>query len=313
MKLYGWFGLILLAVSGYGLLHGIEPFKTWFYCFAWWSYILLADSLLLRIRGRSLLCGRGRELGVLLPASVFVWLIFEAFNFRLENWAYSIPAMETWRRWTAYVISYATVLPAVFITADLVERFGRPAAGPSASERALPPPEGAPRPSRLWPALGLAMTLAPLAWPRYFFPALWLGPIFLLNPFMAKLGVRPLSFDARSGDRRRVMSLMLGGFLCGVFWEFWNYWAGSKWVYSVPFVGEWKIFEMPVLGFLGFLPFALECWILYHLFDAALGSMHSAIAKTALWLAVAAICFAILLGIDAYTVIDMGANTRFAY
>jgi hypothetical protein len=80
MKLYGWAGLLLLVVSEYCLFQKIEPFYSWFYCFAWWSYILLADNLLLRLRGRSLFVGRRRELLGMMSLSVFIWLIFEAYN-----------------------------------------------------------------------------------------------------------------------------------------------------------------------------------------------------------------------------------------
>ena len=55
MRLYGWIGFLLLLVSEYCMFRKIEPFHSWFYFFAWWSYILLADNLLLRLRGRSLL------------------------------------------------------------------------------------------------------------------------------------------------------------------------------------------------------------------------------------------------------------------
>jgi hypothetical protein len=306
MKLYGWLGLLLLVVSEYCLLHKIEPFATWFYCFAWWSYILLADSVLLKIRGRSLLYSRRREFWTMLPISIFVWLIFEAFNFRIQNWSYSVVAMEAWQRWIGYLVSYATVLPGIFITADLVELLWKPSSGPAASEHAFLYSPETPRHSPLWIAFGLCMTVAPLVWPRYFFPAVWVGPIFLLNPLLGHLGIRALSFDLRSGDRRRIWCLMLAGLICGVLWEFWNYWAGSKWIYSVPFFGEWKVFEMPALGFLGFLPFALECWIIYHLFVAVLRRLHSRIAQAMLWLGTAAISVLIMMGIDAFTVINAG-------
>ena len=97
---------------------------------------------------------------------------------------------------------------------------------------------------------------------------------------------------------------MLAGLVCGILWEFWNYWAGSKWIYTLPFLGEWKIFEMPALGFLGFLPFALECWIIYHVFVAILHRLHSRIAQAVLWLAVAVFSFIVLRGIDTFTVIN---------
>jgi hypothetical protein len=47
--------------------------------------------------------------------------------------------------------------------------------------------------------------------------------------------------------------------VCGVLWETWNYWARVKWMYTVPGFESLKVFEMPLAGFLGFPPFALEC------------------------------------------------------
>ena len=53
--------------------------------------------------------------------------------------------------------------------------------------------------------------------------------------------------------------------ICGLFWEMWNYHSYPKWVYQVPFVGFLHIFEMPLLGYGGYLPFSLELFALYHL------------------------------------------------
>jgi hypothetical protein len=61
-----------------------------------------------------------------------------------------------------------------------------------------------------------------------------------------------------------VAALVGSGLVCGVLWEFWNYWALTKWTYTVPYPPDVKLFEMPVLGYLGFLPFALECFAMYH-------------------------------------------------
>ena len=38
-----------------------------------------------------------------------------------------------------------------------------------------------------------------------------------------------------------------------------------KWIYHVPYVGVAKVFEMPLLGYLGYFPFAMELWLLAHL------------------------------------------------
>jgi hypothetical protein len=303
MRIYGWFGLLLLIVSEYCLFRKIEPFPTWFYCFAWWSYILLADNLLWKLRGKSLLTGRRREFWGMLPLSVFIWLLFEAYNFILHNWSYAGVPAETWQRWTGYALSFATVLPGIFITSDLLELlFGRPS-GPAASECESLSSRPCRGPSPIFIALGLALTLAPLIWPRYFFPAIWLGPIFLLDPLLEKVGMRSLSLSIFAKDRRRIWSLLLGGLLCGLFWEFWNFWADSKWIYTVPFFGKWKLFEMPVLGFFGFPPFALECWILYHLLRAIPRQMASSAARVAWWLCLGIVSLIVFRGIDSHTVV----------
>jgi hypothetical protein len=67
------------------------------------------------------------------------------------------------------------------------------------------------------------------------------------------------------------VALLTSGALCGVLWEFWNYWALTRWTYSVPYVSHLKVFEMPALGYLGFPPFALECYAMYHWLRGALG------------------------------------------
>jgi hypothetical protein len=146
------------------------------------------------------------------------------------------------------------------------------------------------------------LSIAPLVWPRYFFPAVWLGPIFLFDPLLETVGIQSLSLNISSGNRQRVWSLMLGGLICGLMWEFWNFWASSKWTYSVPFFGNLKIFEMPVLGFLGFLPFALECWILYHLIKAIPRHMDSSAARIAWWIGLGIVSIMIFRGIDNHTV-----------
>jgi len=302
MKAYGWFGLALLILAELCLLARIEPFYSWFYCFAWWSYILLADNLLLRLRGRSLLRGRQRELPSMLPLSVFIWLLFEGYNLVVRNWAYDGVPHQFWIRWMGYAMAFATVLPGIFITADLVEVLLGRRARLFASECEMLVGSSTSGPS-LWLCLtGLLLCAAPLRWPRYFFPAVWLGPLFLLDPLLEKVGCRSLSLLIENGERRRIWSLMLGGLLCGALWEFWNFWAGTKWIYTVPFFGKWRIFEMPVLGLLGFPPFALECWILYHLLRTILRRPGTTAVRVALWAAIALLCIAMFHGIDTRTV-----------
>ncbi len=309
MRLYGWLGLLLLAVSEYFLFRKVEPFYSWFYCFAWWSYILLADNLLFRLSGRSLITGRRREFPGMLVLSVFIWLLFEAYNLVVRNWAYDGVIALQWVRWCGYTLAFATVLPGIFITSDLIEYWIFPRRdGPTASEceplAGSPPGDTSP----LFVLLGALFCVAPLLWPRYFFPTIWLGPIFLLDPLTERLDIQSLSLSISSGMRRRVWSLLLGGLACGLMWEFWNFWAASKWVYHVPFFGRWKVFEMPLLGFLGFPPFALECWILYHLLRKSLCRIRRPVVRAAAWTLIGACCLLIFHGIDTHTVIRFASR-----
>ena len=107
-----------------------------------------------------------------------------------------------------------------------------------------------------------------LAWPLllpspYLAAPVWLGFILLIDPINDRLGEPSLLGDAQKGDSRRTVNLVLGGFLCGVLWEFWNYWSGAKWHYTVPIMEHTKIFEMPLPGYFGFPAFALECFTMY--------------------------------------------------
>jgi hypothetical protein len=100
--------------------------------------------------------------------------------------------------------------------------------------------------------------------PEYFFPFIWVGFIFLLEPLIERFGGRSLLKDLEEGDRRKVYLLLVAGLICGFLWEFWNFWSLSKWIYTVPFFEGAKGFEMPFLGFLGFPLFAVQAYVMYN-------------------------------------------------
>jgi hypothetical protein len=99
-----------------------------------------------------------------------------------------------------------------------------------------------------------------MAFPRQAFPLVWLGLFFVLDPVAHLLGGRSIGAQVARGRWDTVVALGLAGITCGLFWEMWNYWSMPKWVYHVPYVGHPKLFEMPILGYGGYLPFALEVY-----------------------------------------------------
>jgi hypothetical protein len=119
--------------------------------------------------------------------------------------------------------------------------------------------------------LGLVMLALMLTWPRYFFPFMWLSIFFILEPINLWMGNPTLASSSAKGDWRLVISLWLGGLICGFFWELWNFYSFPKWVYFVPYVDFANIFEMPLLGYGGYLPFAMELYAMYHFVLGVLG------------------------------------------
>jgi len=98
---------------------------------------------------------------------------------------------------------------------------------------------------------------------RYLAAPVWLGFFLLLDPLNARAADESIVGDLREGRRGRLVNLLAAGLVCGVIWEFWNYWAGAKWLYEVPILPEVRIFEMPIVGYGGFPAFALECFAMY--------------------------------------------------
>ena len=255
---YGIVGVVLLVVSEVLHLRKLEPFYSWFYCFAWWSYIFTIDAVIYRLKRNSLVINRTGEFFLMIPWSIVLWLIFEAANLSLSNWYYINLPPSLVERWLGYAVAYGTVLPGLFETSELLEALGVfKNARVRRIQFSLPAHVG-------FVFFGILCLLSSLLIPLYFFPLIWVGFIFLLDPVNNWLGGRSLLRDLEEGTPRKIYLLLIAGLICGFLWEFWNYWARSKWVYTVPFFQETKGFEMPYLGFLGFLPFAVQAYVMYN-------------------------------------------------
>lgn len=256
--IHGIIGILFLLISEFFLFKKIEPFYTWFYCFAWWSYILAVDGIIYRLKGNSLIRSRTKEFFLMIPWSIFIWLIFEAANLSLENWYYINLPDSIVERWIGYAVAYGTVLPALFETFELLETLGL--FKRIKIKKTVISQESHP----VLVLFGIVCLIFSVLIPDTFFPLIWVGFVFVLDPINTRFGGRSLLRDLEEGDPRKIVLLLLAGLLCGFLWEFWNFWALSKWVYTVPFFDVRKGFEMPFLGFLGFPPFALQAYVMYN-------------------------------------------------
>lgn len=263
LRWYGWLGLMVVVVAEILLFAG-QPFVgRWFTPMVWTGYILFADALALHLRGHSLIHDRPREALILVWISAGCWLLFEVYNLRLQNWVYvNVPENPLVRN-VAYLWSFATILPGLFETSDVLAGLGF-VSDLRAEARALSPTVLA-----VLFVVGLACVAIPPLLPvhiaRYTFGFVWIGFILLLEPINIRLGAHsPLKAWAE-GNPRPAVRLLMAGMVCGLLWEFWNFWATAGWRYAVPWPLDFgpRYFRMPVLGLLGFPPFAWECWSMF--------------------------------------------------
>jgi hypothetical protein len=224
----------------------------------WVGYMLVLDGLLALGRGGSPLRRRPRLVLLCALTSIPIWLWFDWINFSvLDAWRYHGLPENPLHRHTGYAVAFGAIDPAMFVAAALGLRLGlRHVRGP-----------GLRVPLAAAAVVGAVFVVIPFAWRD---PAanltLWLGPFLLLDPLNARLGGPSILLDWRAGRYGRTLALMAGGLTCGLLWEFWNFWAATKWTYNLPFLGGLegvRYFEMPVLGLLGFLPFGVSCWVMF--------------------------------------------------
>jgi hypothetical protein len=254
---YAVAGLLIMLAGEVVLFAGAGWIARWFTPIMWTGYILFLDGVILSRKGTSLLSRHPREFAILAVISIASWEIFEGYNLLLKNWRYANLPDQLIVRLIGYAWSFATISPGMFLTYELLENL-LPGRNPERSPRLG---------NGLFYTLvlfGLACVVVPLIWPSpHMTPLVWTGWAFFLDPINQRFGERSFVSELFTGKARSILIMFLAGLICGVLWEFWNFWAATKWEYEVPYLGHIKIFEMPILGFLGFMPFAVESYAIY--------------------------------------------------
>ncbi len=270
--LYGISGLVIMGIGEILLALDVYFAAVWLTPIMWTGYILAADAFLFRRKGSSWLTTRRREFPLVVLLSIGIWLLFEVLNFHIQNWTYhGVPENPIIRNF-AYFWSFATIMPGVFITSEIISTL--PPARflhhhPIKSDKIL---LGA---GWLWFLCGLLMVVIPLLLPTpiacYLFGPIWIGFILLIEPINDRMGTPSIRRMLRGRTYWPILSLLAGGLVCGFLWEAWNLQAfhsgGGHWIYLVP--EPLRIFglhygKMPLLGMLGFPPFAIELFAMYH-------------------------------------------------
>ena len=257
---FPWFGWIGIGIGAAGWIlawsDGVVPSEWRRHTFValWLGYILVMNGLAIRRTGRSPLTHRTSWFIALFPVSALFWWLFEYLNQFVGNWHYSgVEAVGGWDYFVQATLPFSSVLPAVASTWAWLRSF------PRIDAMRLPPLRGHPALGPVAFAAG-ALSLAAIGIrPDAFYAMLWLAPLLVLCGLQQiLLGESYLAPLAR-GDWRPLLQPALAALVCGFFWEMWNYGSLAKWHYTIPYAQRFHLFEMPLLGYAGYLPFGVEC------------------------------------------------------
>jgi len=160
-------------------------------------------------------------------------------------------------------LPFSTVLPAVASTFEWLEtRLGAVPVTPEQATR---------RDTKVWAWTFLLLASAGLlgigSYPDLLFPLLWIAPLLVIASTQVLVTGDAPVFRVGPGEWHRICLWALAALLCGFFWEMWNFFSFAKWVYAVPYVNRFHCFEMPLLGYAGYLPFGLECAVVARLVE----------------------------------------------
>lgn len=267
--IWGWLGILVMAASWFAAWHGELPPQWRRHVFTplWLGFILLVNGLTLMRSGRSPLTHRTRWYLWLFPVSALYWWLFEHLNQFAGNWHYTgIEATSDLDYFLQGTLPFATVLPAVAVTWAWLKTF------PRTEAMRLPAIRGSA--ALAWMALliGFGGLTCIGLWPDRLFSLLWLAPLLVVAGLQQILVGTSLFAPLTRGDWRPVLQPALAALICGLLWELWNWGSLAKWHYSIPYVQRFHLFEMPLLGYAGYLPFGLECAVVMDLVSQVVGT-----------------------------------------
>jgi hypothetical protein len=272
---WGWMGLGVLAcgwvLSWNGHFGWFPPLPVRVqvqisYAPIWAGFILVMNALCVRRSGHSPMTDHPWAYAATFPASSLFWWFFEYLNRYVWNWYYLGIAELSAVEYTVYAtVCFASVLPAVCAVAAWLHTF-RVFDDRVYSDMAC---VNLRRPG--WCAFLFVLAATGLTgivfFPDFAYPLIWISPltVFILVQFL--LGERSVLDSFVRGNWSVFFRFGLASLICGLCWETWHYFAYAKWVYAVPWVHRFQIWEMPLIGFAGYLPFGVECaavtaWIL---------------------------------------------------
>ena len=251
-------GLLLFTMGIAGVAGWIAALRDAAYPLLWWGLLIEVDGWNFRRSGLSLWRrNAGAFFAVTAPVSALLWLFFELLNLPRPEWVYLGGYHSIAGQTVLGFVSFATVVPIE------IEAWWLVAGEVSIAREIL---DAARRWRWAFVAAG-AITIA-LPWiqsgPWYWNQAMWISPALLLLPFVRVKASRETG--------RWVWRLSAAGLLAGFFWECLNWPSHTHWRYVI-LTSAPHLFQMPLPGYIGFIPFALACLVVYEASRAMRGTV----------------------------------------
>lgn len=258
---WGYLGYLLLAVFwliAWTRLPVFSGVQIYTFTPLWLGFIVIVNAHVHQRSNKAPLYKAPGKFAALFLLSALFWWAFEFLNRFTENWTYV--GAEGYSAYHYYIhgsLCFSTVLPAVYSVFLWLHSYNH-----------------LHRTFYLGPRLGflksrglaLIVLIAGIigmigvgCMPQISYPFLWMGPLCIFGGLQLMFGKNSGVASWARGDWRWVALWALAGLICGFFWELWNFFSQLKWEYHLSFFNGWPVFEMPVLGYLGYLPFGVFC------------------------------------------------------
>ncbi|MBW1730919.1 MAG: hypothetical protein JRH08_11205 [Deltaproteobacteria bacterium] len=257
---WGWTGVacgVASWVLAWTRFSWFSTFQPHTFTPLWLSFIVTVNALSYKRKARCMMTHNRAFFLALFPISAAFWWLFEYLNRFVQNWHYAGVNFGAFQYGLFASISFSTVLPAVLGVQELVLTFGWVQRG---FVRWVSLPAVRSKTWALGGLIGAGLALFGIGiFPNALFSMLWVAPLLIIISIQILMGEIHVVWGLADGDWREAISAACAALICGWFWEMWNYWSLAKWHYTVPLVDRFHVFEMPILGYAGYLPFGIEC------------------------------------------------------
>ena len=283
VKLPGWFWVGSI-VFGTTLFLSWMKFSEPHFIINWgalplfWGFTLMLDGwVFIRTGGKSLIAKSPREILAIGFASIFGWMIFEYLNFFVDdNWVYPQGALIADDEFVIYaLLGSAGLMPMVFEWYSLFNTFPKFRDSFTQGPKIIFPN---------WLKIALVVgcfagMFSSAFFPDVMFECLWIGPLVIISIVLNELKIWTPWTPMGKGNWSPMLLVALAFLVQGFLTEFWNFYSAhdimgnvtacynpDHWTYSVPYVNCLHVFEMPLMGLFGYLPFGVYSgvwWILF--------------------------------------------------